>query len=150
VEAITNRFSGSYFDGSIDYKGSVYHMLNGEQVSFGADFIHCNRSYSDGMVQEAINRLFRRFAGNFSADGIDKPTIENYRDGSLWNLRLSGLHTWSNDSVQAEINRALYKQSDRLAVVASKTAASVFVTHDDGYSRACGSGMSAVTLESAE
>jgi len=150
VEAITDRFTGSYFDGSIDYKGSVYHMLNGEQVSFGADSIHCNRSYTEPTIQAVIDRIFRRYAGNFSADGIAKPTVYDYQHGNLWNVRLSGLHHFGNDSVQSEINRTLYKQSDRLAVAKSKTAASVFVTHDDGYSRSCGCGMSAVALDSAE
>ena len=150
VEAVADRFSGSYFDGSIDYKGSVYHMMNGEQISFGADSIHCNRSYSDDSVKTAIDRIFRRFAGNFSTDGIAKPTVEKYRNGDLWQVQLSGLHNWGNESVQAEITRALYKHSDRLAVAQSKTAASVFVTHDDGYSRSCGAGMSAVPVALAE
>jgi hypothetical protein len=146
VEAVTRCFTGSYFDGSIDYKGSVYHMLNGEPVSFGADFIHCTRAYSESMIQAAIDRVFRRFAGNFSADGIAKPTVEDYQRGRLWSVYLCGL----NDSLQTEISHALCKQSDRLAVAKSKTAASVFVTHDDGYSRSCGCGMSAVALDSAE
>lgn len=27
VEAVTCRFQGSYFDGQIDYKGSIYHLV---------------------------------------------------------------------------------------------------------------------------
>lgn len=150
VEAIAKRFKGAYFDGSIDYKGSVYHMVNGEQVSFGADFIHCTRSYTDAMVQRAIDRVFSRFAGNFTEAGIQKPTVEQYRNGNLWSVQLPGLHQWGNESVQGEVNATLYKHSDRLAVAPSKTAAGVFVTHDDGYSRACGAGMSAVPVESLE
>lgn len=150
VEAIANRFRGAYFDGSIDYKGSVYHMLNGERVSFGADFIHCTRSYTDAMVQRAIDRVFSRFAGNFAEAGIQKPTVEQYRKGDLWSVQLPGLHQWGNESVQAEVSATLYKHSDRLAVASSKTASAVFVTHDDGYSRACGAGMSAVPVESLE
>lgn len=150
VEAIANRFQGAYFDGSIDYKGSVYHMLNGERVSFGADFIHCTRSYTDEMVQRAIDRVFSRFAGNFAEAGIQKPTVEQYRNGDLLSVQLPGLHQWGNESVQSEVSATLYKHSDRLAVASSKTAAAVFVTHDDGYSRACGAGMSAVPVESLE
>lgn len=150
VEAIANRFQGAYFDGSIDYKGSVYHMLNGERVSFGADFIHCTRSYTDAMVLRAIDRVFSRFAGNFAEAGIQKPTVEQYRNGDLLSVQLPGLHQWGNESEQSEVSATLYKHSDRLAVASSKTAAGVFVTHDDGYSRACGSGMSAVPVESLE
>lgn len=44
VASITDKLEGSYFDGLIDYKGSIHHMMDGEMVSFGADFIHvCNR-----------------------------------------------------------------------------------------------------------
>jgi hypothetical protein len=147
VEAVTGRFEASYFDGSIDYKGSIYHMMDGQQVSFGADSIHCTRDYSDASIERAIDAVFRRYRGNFRDDGIECPTVEQYRSGHLWNVQLSGLHNYGNESVQGEINRTLYKQSDRLKIERSKTVAKVFVTHDDGYSRSCGCGMSAVPDE---
>lgn len=147
VEAVTGVFEGSYFDSGIDYKGSVFHMLDGEQVHFGADSIHCNRSYSEASVQAAIDRVYRSFTGNFKEAGIAKPTVGQYKRGDLWSLQLPGLHFFGNQSVQSEIGQVLYKNSDRLKVEKSKTAARVFVTHDDGYSRSNGSGFTAVAVE---
>jgi len=147
VKAVAGKFRASYFDGSIDYQGSIFHMMDGETVRFGADFINSDRVHSDVAVQRAIDRTYRRYAGNFNSDGIEKPTVKQYRNGDLWTVQLSGLHGCGNESVQAEVNTALYKHSDRLKVLPSKTAASIFVTHDDGYSRDCGSGFSAVAVE---
>lgn len=133
VEAVTSRFEGSYFDGMIDYKGSRYHMMDGEQVSFGADSIHTNRSYSDAAVARAIDRVYARYQGNFERDGIAKPTVEDYNHGRAWRVQLSGLHHHGNQSVQHEISQVLWKHSDRLKVEHSPTAAKVFQTHTDGY-----------------
>ncbi len=81
VAPITNKFKGAYFDGLIDYQGSVYHMLDGEMVSFGADYVMlAHMNIGPGMEPRP-----------------------------------------------------------------SKTAGRVFITHDDGYSRAAGSGFNAVT-----
>ena len=149
VETVTNRFEASYFDGSIDFKGSIFHMLDGKPVRFGADSIRCNRSNSDEAIERAISRVYRTFAENFERDGIACPTVAQYRNGALFNLQLSGLHTGSNtQTVQQDIRAALYKSSDRLAGKTSKTAGRVFTTHDDGYSRSCGSGFAAVTVDS--
>lgn len=147
VEAITDGFNGAYFDGMIDYKGSVYHMMNGEQVRFGADFIFCERDFSDAAVQRAIDRVYRKYQGNFTEGNTPKPTVEQYRNGNLWNTRLPHLHSYGDQSIQHDINEVLYRHSDRLAVAESKTAKSVFVTHDDGYSRQVGAGFSAVGLD---
>lgn len=39
VEDVVGKFRAAYFDSSIDYKGSVYHLMDGLPVCFGADFI---------------------------------------------------------------------------------------------------------------
>ncbi|MDE2078582.1 MAG: hypothetical protein KGI91_16165 [Burkholderiales bacterium] len=140
VDAVVNRFKGSYFDGSIDYQGSIYHMIDGQEVSMGADYIFTNRSYSADMVARAIDRLFYRYAGNLK--GMEKPTAEDFLQGQLWHVRIPGLQ----DAMQHEINAILYKQSDRLKVERSTTAGKVMVIGDDGYSRQCGSGRSAVSV----
>lgn len=147
VEAVACHFEASYFDASIDYRGSIRHMMDGQQVQLGADSINCTREYSDAAVQAAIDRVFRRYAGDFSEAGIGKPTVEQWRTGKLWDVHLPSLHQFGNQSVMADVNAALYKNSDRMKVEHSKTAARVFVSHDDGYSRACGAGISAVTIE---
>ncbi|PAB33121.1 hypothetical protein CC202_09545 [Pseudomonas savastanoi] len=146
VETVTCRFKASYFDGGIDYKGSIYHMMNGETVSFGADFIHTSRAASDYAVEKAIDRVYRSFRGNFHDAGIEKPTVEDFRSGKLWATVLPGIHCTGGESVQGDINACLNRSSDRLRGRVSKTAQSVFVTHDDGYSRSNGSGFSAANL----
>ncbi|MGX8291508.1 LPD29 domain-containing protein [Xanthomonas oryzae] len=143
VKAVARHFEASYFDGWIDYKGSIYHMMEGQSVCFGADFIFCYRHYTDAAVQKAIDAVYRRFEGNFKRDGIAKPTLSDYYSGELCNARLSGLH----QCIAVEIKVALGKHSDRLKVDKSATAAAVFVTHDDGYSRTNGAGISAVPID---
>lgn len=142
VEAVAGHFEASYFDGSIDYKGPIYHMLDGQQVRFGADFIHFNRNYSDAAIERAIERMHRKYAGNF-ADSVDaKSTVEEYRRGYLYNKAIPGLHAGFGHSQQAVINGFLHMHSDRLKVIESPTAKRAFVTHDDNYSKTNGSGFS--------
>jgi hypothetical protein len=147
VEAVAKRFKASYFDSSIDYQGSVYHMMDGEQVRFGADYISCNREYSDASVQRAIDHVFRKYAGNFIEAAIGKPSVEMYRSGYLHALQLPGLHVDGRSNIQRDISLAMDKHTDRMKVATSATAAKIFVTHDDGYSRACGEGFSAVPVD---
>lgn len=150
VESVAKHFKAAYFDSSIDFQGSIYHMINGEQVHFGADYINCERQFSDASIQKAINAVYRRFAQNFREDQLEKPTVEQYRKGVLHNVHLTGIYNFDNRSVQASINNTLYKQSDRLVAQMSKTVSATIITHDDGYSRSNGSGMSVVSLESTE
>ncbi|WP_205183678.1 LPD29 domain-containing protein [Burkholderia sp. LMG 13014] len=146
VDAVVSVFEGSYFDGSIDYKGSVHHMTTTpdgfQRVNMGADSVHTSREYSDAAIARACEAVYRRFRGNFDADGLECPTVEQYRTGALWRTRLTGLHGWNNRNIQDEVNEALYKHSFVLAVRKSATAGRYFVTHDDGYSAMCGSGHS--------
>lgn len=145
VEQITNRFKASYFDGSIDYQGSIHQMMDGKQVIFGADYIFTERQHSDEAVAFAIDAVYMALAQNFKADGFDKPTVEQFRKGALLDWRLSGVHADGNANVQADVRKAMSERSafDGKAKP-SKTAGRVFVTHDDNYSRQHGCGMSAV------
>jgi Large polyvalent protein associated domain 29 len=147
VEAVADTFKAAYFDGSIDYQGSIYHMVDGQQVHFGADFIFCRREHSDEAIQAAIDRVYRRLEGNFKQDGIEKPTVEAFRRGQLWSVQLSGYHVCGGVSVQTEICGAVSKHTYRPKTETSTTAGKVFVTHDDGYSRTNGAGFSAVSIE---
>lgn len=133
VEAVIGRFEGSYFDGMQDYKGSRYHMMDGKEVSFGADSIHTNRDYSDAAVSRAIDRVYARYQGNFERDGIAKPAVEDFNNGNLYRVQLSGLHHHGNQSVQHEVRQVLAKHSDRLKVEHSPTAGKVFQTRTDGH-----------------
>jgi hypothetical protein len=60
VEGIAKAFQGSYFDGMTDYKGSNYNSIDGQQVSFGADFVFVNRKFTaptlTGIVVDVCNK----------------------------------------------------------------------------------------------
>lgn len=142
VEAIAAHFEAAYVDGGIDYKGSIYHMMDGQQVHFGADFIHFNRSYSPEAMQRAINRLKRKYAGNFHNNAHDEITVENFQRGYYWSTPIPGMNSCLGNTIQGAINEILYKHSDRLKVIESPTAKRAFVTHDDNYSKTNGSGFS--------
>jgi hypothetical protein len=121
AEAVSNVFSGAYFDGMIDYKGSRYALLDGKRVSFGADFIFCSRRYSD----EAVAKVIRGTKSD--------ATVEQFRSGDLWDVPFAVIGCAGND-LQAIINERLSKRSDRMRVEASPTLDRVKYAGDDGYS----------------
>lgn len=134
VEAVGGVFSGGYFDGSIDLKGSTYALVDGLQVRFGADFIFFNRRYSDAVIEKAIAQVCRYYAGNIKEQGLEVPTVAQYRGGELFRVfpMKDSADYWSFQSL---INRALCKSSDRMAVAKSKTAGKVIYLGNDGYSQ---------------
>ena len=137
VESITDKFSGSYFDGMQDLKGSTYAMFGGEVVHFGADSIHCTRSYSDASTQRAIDRFYAKYLGNFNQYGIAKPTVEEFNSGRLYNVQIMNQGVPYDRNVQRGIWEMLSKHSDRLKVEESKTAGAVIYLGNDGHSQ-CG------------
>lgn len=138
VEAVAGVFSGAYFDGQQDYKGSTYALVDGIQTRFGADFIFCNRRASDAAIERAIERAISQvcsyYAGNLKELGIPTPTLEQYRKGELRNV-LPMANSTDYWSLQSLIGRRIYKNSDRLAVAKSKTAGKVIYLGNDGYSQ---------------
>jgi hypothetical protein len=62
VESIAKDFAGSYFDGMIDYKGSIHHELDGRRVSFGADFVFCERAMSREALEIGAQALSAKWA----------------------------------------------------------------------------------------
>lgn len=135
VESVTDRFEGSYFDGQIDFKGSKYAMINGEQVSFGADFIFVNRDYSDDFITKALAKFYRRYAGNFEGSNVPKATVEDYKMGRLYYFEVPGMNG-GQDFFRREFNSLMYKTSDRLKIEQSNTAGSVISLGNDGYGQA--------------
>lgn len=126
VDAVAQVFAGSYFDGSIDYQGSRYAMIDGLQVRFGADFIFCERSYSDDMVGRAIASVSRKYG----IDPEDVPSAEDWQKGRLFARYIDG----SQQDLAALISIRLHKMSDRLNVNPSKIAGKVIYLGNDGYS----------------
>lgn len=133
VNAITEKFEGSYFDGMSDYKGNNYHMMDGKAVSFGADFIFTDRNYSDKLILNAINAAYSTYRNNYEAANIAKPTIEEYKNGSLWNAIDPLRHHHGGQSVQNDITEKLSKRSSFVTANKSKTIEKLFFTGDDGY-----------------
>lgn len=137
VDPIVDRFCGAYFDGKDDYKGSRYAMMTTEagleQVSFAADSIHLSRYHSDQALERAIGAVFRRYRENFRDANMPMPTVRDYRNGSLFNVRLQGVHgEYGGDTLQDSIRLTAGKHTFVLKVEKSKTAAGIFVTHTDG------------------
>jgi hypothetical protein len=135
VERVAHVFKGAYFDGMIDYKGSTYSMIDGEQVSFGADFIFCNRDYSDASIQRAIDRVYNKYLGNFREHGVEKPTVEQYKKGQLHSVQVLWIGAPYHDDVQSLISACLSKHSDRMSAEKSATASKVIYLGNDGYSQ---------------
>jgi hypothetical protein len=135
VESITKGFKAAYFDSSIDYQGLIHHMMDGEQVRFGADYITSSRRYSDAAVERAIASVSRCYAGNFRKAGVTDLSVQQFRPGDLYRIQLPELHWDGASSVQTMIHQALAKHADRFKVNPSETAARKFITNDDGYSR---------------
>jgi Large polyvalent protein associated domain 29 len=92
VKSVSDHFEGSYFDGMIDYKGCVYHTLDGQPVRFGANFIFESREYSDALLKRAIDAIVTGYGG------CDPITVEGYRNGDA--------HTWRNTG-GCDLGRAL-------------------------------------------
>ena len=61
VKSIVSCFEGAYFDGMTDYKGYRYNQINGEEVSFGADYIFVRRELSVGLLQLAVDKVFQEY-----------------------------------------------------------------------------------------
>lgn len=126
VKQVLGTFEGAYFDGMIDYKGSRYHTLDGQPVSFGANFVSGSRDYSDQQVARGIAMAVSKFGGQ-------PISVDDYRQGRAWSW------SWRNsDSPNAidmgrELNSILYRMTDRLAVAKSATVARVAFAGDDGY-----------------
>ena len=140
VSAAVGSFKGAYFDGSIDYQGSVFHMMDGQPIQFGADYINTSREHSDAAIEAAIGALCRRYGAQMREQGIERPSVADFRSGRLWSVRLGG----NFDELQGMVHKILSKRSDRLGANRSHLASRIFITHDDGYSRAHGCGFSAV------
>ena len=77
VEEVTEQFQGADFDGMIDLKTYRKSYLNGERVSFGADFIFCNRDYSVGLLTEIANRVTER-------RGLEPLEVKQWEDGGAY------------------------------------------------------------------
>lgn len=83
VEAVTNYYKGSTFDGSIDLASNTFRIEDGKRVNYGSDYISCVRYHSPLALQMALFTLCDRY-------GIVLPQRVYVRE-SKWGNSLMGL-----------------------------------------------------------
>jgi hypothetical protein len=140
VAAVAKAFQGGYFDGMIDYAGSVFHSLDGRPVRFQADHVFCTRAYSPAAVEAAIMRAMTTYR-ELAAEPW--PGVYLHQDGTAWVDRTTGTtigKVWIERErcyadaaimqIAAEVSRATPQPS--------ATLKRVRCTGDDGYSRSMG------------
>lgn len=135
VESVAKRFQGGYFDGMIDYKGSNKHTLDGEIVSFGADFIFVNRDHSAAQVERAIVFLLNKYPNNNFGSLSAQEMVPAFQSGKLYNVFPIGGEWSGNNSLQCMVNATLSKFSTVAAPAASATPERVSFYGDDGCGR---------------
>lgn len=136
VKHAVEPLEGAYFDGMIDYKGYISAELDGESVHFGADFIFCDRMYSEQTTQAIINRLAIKYHAS------NTPSAEDFNQGRAYNV--SPFNNWGHvhaNAWQGLIHAARHGFTLFPCPRPSKTRDRVKVTGDDGYSRQCGAGI---------
>jgi hypothetical protein len=130
VESVISNFKGAYFDGMIDYKGSCYANLNGEEVKFGADFIFVKRNYSVDFLTTVANKVAFAYAVKESFEIVDSVYSGAYIKGCNQVYLQSNRYFASQVATEAaEVSFCETKQS--------KTASTVYSMGDDGYGQGC-------------
>lgn len=121
VKEITDRFEGAYFDGMIDYQGSRYHKLDGEEVHFGANFIFVEHELSKARA-EAVIELCNSHYG--------RPDWVSLEGNDSWGYRVmvSPQAPYISDQVAK-----FQKQVGAIEPQESATLARVQFAGDDGY-----------------
>ncbi len=139
VEALISVFEGSYFDGMIDYKGSRYGALDGQEVSFGPDFIFTNRRHSDTLRDKITARLIDKHGLPDGYDSIQS-LLMGFDQGMLHSISpyLNNDNTCMNPYTwQALIGRGCAKHTLNPFPEHSPTFDRVAFKGDDGYGAGC-------------
>jgi|SRR5208282_2420182 len=99
VDAIIDKYSAGSFDGMTDsytYAHDVWTDAFGE-----AKYVFSTRHYSDRVIESVMGRICRHFGGIETM-----PTLEDYKQGRLWNVKQS-----RGCDMSREINIALQKHT---------------------------------------
>jgi hypothetical protein len=137
VKAAVGIFEGSYFDGMQDYKGQRYAAIDGQEMSFGADYVFVNRYVSDAAMAQAIDALYEKFAGNFRNDPLPKATVEDYNQGRLFGRNIPGMGNGLANEFVRQIGIVIQDTNAGFAVQPSATLARITSLGDDGYGQGC-------------
>lgn len=71
VESVAKVFEGSYFDGMTDYKGSNFNTFNGQEVSFGADFVFVNRMITGSVLANIVVEVCNKYGLNNNIEIVE-------------------------------------------------------------------------------
>jgi len=136
VDHAVDCFSGSYFDGMIDYQGSVYATLDDKPVRFGADFIFSNQKHSETNILYGVWAFIDDWAKTGKslintpvADWGPATLCDYFKRGLLMNEYLTGVPS-------RDVHRLIHECIREVSAVPccdSKTRDRVQVTHSDGY-----------------
>lgn len=131
VNAVAKVFEGAYFDGSIDYQGFNYSSLDGQEVSFGANFIFVNRYYTVEALTAVANSVAAAYDIQDSYEIKDSVYSGAYIDGA--NVAVVGSRYFNQAVNIAASEISLFAGE----IQASKTLARVASLGDDGYGQGC-------------
>jgi hypothetical protein len=137
VKAAVGIFEGSYFDGMQDYKGQRYAAIDGQEMSFGADYVFVNRYVSDAAMAQAIDALYEKFAGNFRNDPLPKATVEDYNQGRLYGRNIPGMGNGLANEFVRQLGIVIEEANADFPVQESATLARISSLGDDGYGMGC-------------
>jgi hypothetical protein len=121
VEPILSAFKASYFDGMIDYKGSNYHSLDGQEVRFGSDFVFGERRLTKPMAEAIAAKVAEKYGRSDWAEVHGGEYFGYYVQQAVNGPNVS-------DAI-AEAEAALGAPEP----LPSKTLARIKLTGDDGY-----------------
>lgn len=131
VKSIVGAFEGSYFDGMTDYKGSNYNEINGERVSFGADYVFTSRRYTAPFITGCVSSVLNKY-------GIDANVTIS--DSASFGASVSNVEVEAESvgrgfdvrTVERLIGDEMFSCSE-VSAGESATASSVKFLGDDGY-----------------
>lgn len=137
VKAVVGIFEGSYFDGSIDYKGLNFTAIDGQEVRFGADFVFVDRKISDELYAAAIDCLYVKFAGNFASDSKPRVTVEDVKNGASYSREIPGLGNGLYGGFNRYLGEVVQEMAADYPVQQSATLDRISSLGDDGYGQGC-------------
>ena len=110
VEKVAGQFSGASFDPMIDLKSHHDSEWNGEVVSFGPDYVNCNRSHSDEFLQKVAVKTAKEW-------GFPVPTIARDTESKIHRL----YDYWSTDGMNARPGGGSFSIKELIYKSARKT-----------------------------
>lgn len=132
VNKIAKQFQGCYFDGMTDYKGYLYKSFQGEEVTFGANFVFVKREFSAPALAKILDAtaVYWGFE-NAGFEIVDNGFGAYIKDG--WNVQIPNA---GNTNV-AELVAKKAADTAFVEPLPSPTAEAIVFLGDDGYGYGC-------------